>query len=50
MSWQGKVKWPEMTGEKEADQGKLQTNENTVNFQLPGEMALCHNVDNQELT
>lgn len=44
------VKWPEMIGRKELGQGKFQTNENIVNFQLSRQMALCHNADNQEFT
>ena len=36
-----------MIGRKGAGQEKFQTNENTVNFQLPGQMAICHNADNQ---
>lgn len=35
-------------GRKGADQGKFQTNEDTVYFQLP-EQAFCHNADKQEL-
>lgn len=34
-----------MIGRKYLGQGKFQTNENTVNFQLPRQMALCHNAD-----
>ena len=36
-----------MTGRKGGDQEKFPTNENIVSFQLLGQMALCHNEDNQ---
>ena len=37
-------------GEKEQAKKNFKLMENTVSFQLPGQMAICHNADNQEFT
>lgn len=39
-----------MTGRNGGDQEEFPTNENIVNFQLLGQMALYHNEDNQEFS